>query len=170
MEGLRPTADRVREQLFNWLQGELLGARCLDLFAGSGALGIEAASRGAEEVTLVDRHPAVTKQLERVTADLVQASDAVHFDCHCADALTFLRSGDASWHLVLLDPPFDTPVSALLLQAVDQRLHCRSWVYLEHRTGDALAAVPDRWQLHRSGKAGDASYALYRIDTTDSPG
>ncbi|MEM9604940.1 MAG: 16S rRNA (guanine(966)-N(2))-methyltransferase RsmD [Pseudomonadota bacterium] len=165
--GLRPTADRVREQLFNWLQGELHGARCLDLFAGSGALGIEAASRGAAHVTLVDRHPRVARALGEATATLAGEQAAETFRCHCVDAEAFLAAHDGPWHLVFLDPPFDDPASAELLAAVDARVVPGGWVYHEQRTGSAAVALPQRWHRHRSGRAGDASYALYCMSASD---
>ncbi|MEM7378431.1 MAG: 16S rRNA (guanine(966)-N(2))-methyltransferase RsmD [Pseudomonadota bacterium] len=165
--GLRPTGDRVREQLFNWLQGELHGAHCLDLFAGSGALGIEAASRGAAHVTLVDRHPRVVRTLGTSTAALAGEQAEATFSCHCADAGAFLAAHAGPWHLVFLDPPFDEPASAALLAAVDARVAPGGWVYHEQRSGSAAVALPQRWHLHRRGRAGDASYALYCMSASD---
>lgn len=163
IDGLRPTADRVRERLFNWLQGEVCGARCLDLFAGSGALGVEAVSRGAEHATLVDNNRRVVEKLKATTASLSAGQELSPFTCHCADARAFLNGCDGSFRVVWLDPPYRMPITPELLEAVDQHLEARSWVYLEYRSCGAAAAVPERWKLYRSGRAGAASYALYRI-------
>ena len=101
--GLRPTPDRVRETLFNWLMPHLPGARCLDLFAGSGALGLEAVSRGAREVVLVDANPAVVKSLQENLRLLGETERARVIR---SDALAFLRKEtDAPFDIVFLDPP-----------------------------------------------------------------
>ena len=116
--GLRPTPDRVRETLFNWLGQDLSGWRCIDLFAGTGALGFEAASRGAVNVLVVEQDPALVEQLQRTQAHL--KADMVRVQR--GDGVAALRhSGTASWNLVLIDPPFD---SALFAPATGSPLRC----------------------------------------------
>jgi 16S rRNA (guanine966-N2)-methyltransferase len=165
--GLRPSADRVRETLFNWLQGDVPGARCLDLFAGSGVLGIEASSRGAREVVLVEHSPAVARALRTTVAALGIERRARVVE---ADALAWLSNEPASpFDIVFLDPPFS---SALLAPAV-QTLERDGWlapgalVYLERSglTGDW--ALPATWRLLRDKRAGEVAYALACRDTED---
>ena len=113
--GLRPSGDRVRETLFNWLQGAVEGARCADLFAGTGALGFEAASRGAREVVLVERAPRVAAQLEQSAAML----GAGQVKVINGDALAWLgHRPAASLDLVFIDPPFDSDLAGQALEAI----------------------------------------------------
>ena len=162
-KGLRPTADRVREQLFNWLQGELVGARCLDLFAGSGALGIEAASRGAASVLLVDANPRVVRHLDETLETLQSGDDQPVCTTHCGDARDVIEAGHGPWHILFLDPPFDAPLNETDFVRLDNVLEAGGWVYCEHRSGESLAPLPARWTRHREGRAGEASYALFRV-------
>ncbi len=156
--GLRPTADRVRETLFNWLQPLLPGARVLDLFAGTGALGFEAASRGAAEVVLVERDPALAAGLRAQAQRLRVESLTVH----AADALAWLRAGPPRpFDLVFLDPPFDAGLWTPAAAALGPWLAPAARVYVE----SPAATVPDLpadWELHRSGKTRDVAYALFR--------
>jgi len=150
--GLRPTPDRVRETLFNWLGQDLGQWRCLDAFAGTGALGLEAASRGAAAVLLVESEGALVAQLEKVVqqwgahAVRVQRGDGVHCLRQCAGA---------SHELVFLDPPFDAPLFEPALQAVARVLVATGWVYLEApvRWTDAQLA-PFGLRVHRHLRAG----------------
>ncbi len=162
-DGLRPTVDRVREQLFNWLQGRLDGARCLDLFAGSGALGIEAASRGAAQVVLVESNVAVARQLEDTLARLQSGEDTPLCRCVCSTAARFVASNTSTWHVVFLDPPFDHPLSEQALADIDALVADGGWVYHETRHGDPALTLPARWQSHRAGRAGEAAYQLYQV-------
>ena len=150
--GLRPTPDRVRETLFNWLGQDLSGWRCLDVFAGTGALGFEAASRGAAQVQLVELDAALVAQLKRVQTQL--EADAVQVIR--GDALAALRHAPAaSLDLIFLDPPFDAGFFEAALQAAAPALTATGFLYLE---------APKRWpdeqlqalglQLHRHLKAG----------------
>ena len=150
--GLRPTPDRVRETLFNWLGQDLAGWRCFDAFAGTGALGLEAASRGAAAVQLVENDAALVAQLgvlcQRLQATTVQVrrGDGVALLRHCAPA---------SLDLVLLDPPFDSALFEPALQAAAQAVAADGYVYLEAPTAwtdEALA--PFGLTVHRHLKAG----------------
>lgn len=150
--GLRPTPDRVRETLFNWLGQDLHGWRCIDVFAGTGALGFEAASRGAQAVRLVESDAALVTQLQRIQTQLqARAVQVVR-----GDGLAALRQqAPASLELVLLDPPFDSALFLPALQAARPTLSAAGWVYLEapqRWSDDALAALGLR--LHRYLKAG----------------
>jgi 16S rRNA (guanine966-N2)-methyltransferase len=161
---LRPTPDRVRETLFNWLQPVIVGARCLDLFAGSGALGIEALSRGAERVTFVDRDPQIGKHLAGVLARLGVPSGEGAAAVVVADALGFLEGPAHAFDVVFLDPPY----AADLLAPVCQRLAAAGWlasnacVYLECAADEALPALPADWAVHRAKRAGQVGYHLLR--------
>ena len=158
--GLRPTPDRVRETLFNWLAPTISGARCLDLFAGSGALGIEALSRGAARVDFVERDARLAQQLRDNLARLKQTAANVRN----ADALSLLADVPAgSYDLVFLDPPFD----ANLWENAAQRLEASgglaadALIYVESPAGQPLG-LPAAWQAHRESRAGAVRYALYR--------
>jgi 16S rRNA (guanine(966)-N(2))-methyltransferase RsmD len=156
--GLRPTPDRVRETLFNWLGQDLTGWRCMDVFAGTGALGLEAASRGAAEVLLCEQDAGLVDQLKALQAKL--HADMVKIER--GDGLAALRrASPASMQLVFLDPPFDSPLFEPALRAAAQVVAEPGYVYLEAPqawTDDALAEYG--LQLHRSGKAGAVHFHL----------
>lgn len=150
--GLRPTPDRVRETLFNWLGQDLTGWRCIDAFAGTGALGFEAASRGAREVTLVEQDTALVAQLKRVQTQLqASATQVVR-----GDGLAALKHLDAaSMDLVFLDPPFDSVLFDPALQAAGRAVASDGFVYLEAPvlwTDEQLESAG--LKLHRHMKAG----------------
>ena len=153
--GLRPTPDRVRETVFNWLGQDLTGKRCLDLFAGSGALGLEAASRGALEVVMVERDAAALRALEENLRLLGPAPVRPIR----ADALEFLRSDAGLYDVVFLDPPYAMGEQARLLEQVRLRLAPRALVYVEA----PHAAQPTAgWEVYRSARAGVVHYQLLR--------
>lgn len=150
--GLRPTPDRVRETLFNWLGQDLTGWRCVDVFAGTGALGFEAASRGAKEVLLVEQDAALVLQLKRVQAQLQAAAARIVR----GDGLAALRQLDpASMDAVFLDPPFDSPQFEAALQAAGRAVAPDGFVYLEAPLAWADAQLANfGLTLHRYLKAG----------------
>lgn len=154
--GLRPSSDRVRETLFNWLMPALPGARVLDLFAGTGVLGLEALSRGAAHAVLVERDPGLAAAL-RGTVDRLSAPAQVH----AADALAWLARRHEAFDLVFLDPPFADGLWSRALDALAPRLAPGAWVYLES-PADVQPAVPPAWTLHREGRTREVRYALYR--------
>lgn len=168
--GLRPTPARVRETLFNWLGQDLTGWRCLDAFAGSGALGLEAASRGASEAILIEQDPSLVKGLQAIASRL-KADGVVRVER--GDALAALRQRQgAALDLVFLDPPFgDDGNEALFrsaLQAARGAIGGQGLIYLEAPqawTADALAGLG--LQLHRQGKAGQVAFHLLRILAVD---
>ncbi len=156
--GLRPTPDRVRETLFNWLGQDLSGWRCVDAFAGSGALGFEAASRGAEQVLLLEADRTLAEGLEATRARLGASSVVVR----CTDALAWLARADGgSADLVFLDPPFDSQLLMPALLACGRLLRDDSaLVYIESRA--AVIDPPAGWALQRQSKAGAVHFALLR--------
>ena len=160
--GLRPTPDRARETLFNWLGQDLSGWRCLDAFAGSGALGFEAASRGAAEVVLVERDARLVRSLresqQRLKADGMRVE--------AADALAFMRrtSPDA-FELVFIDPPFDAKLFEPALAAGSRLVVPGGFVYLEaDRAFDDAAVMPLGLRVHRHGRAGAVHFHLLQRD------
>ena len=163
--GLRPTGDRIRETLFNWLAPVLPGSRCLDLFAGSGVLGIEAASRGAAEVVLVESAPRVASAL-RQTIDELRLGERVRLVE--ADALQWLASAaPVPFDVVFLDPPFAAGLMADAATALERRgwLAGGALVYVERSDSQNPWPVPSNWTVLRDKRAGQVSYALARRDT-----
>jgi 16S rRNA (guanine966-N2)-methyltransferase len=155
-EGLRPTPDRVRETLFNWLGQTLYGRTCLDLFAGSGALGFEAASRGAERVVMVERNPAVLRALQ----DNVKKLGCANVFVQGQDGLEFVSRDAQQYDVIFLDPPFQSDYLPRLLEILPQRLNKNGVVYVE---SGAAITVPPPWQVIKSGKAGQVHYQLLQV-------
>jgi 16S rRNA (guanine966-N2)-methyltransferase len=157
--GLRPSADRVRETLFNWLQPILPGARVLDLFAGSGALGLESLSRGAREALLVERDPGTAEQLRQVVQRL-DAGDQAHVVR--VEAIAFLRAPmHGRFDVVFVDPPFDAGLWGQVLPLLPPWLADDAWLYLEGPASVSIAAGRG-WILHREGRTREVRHALYR--------
>jgi 16S rRNA (guanine966-N2)-methyltransferase len=158
--GLRPTPQRVRETLFNWLGQDMTGWRCLDAFAGSGALGFEAASRGAAEVVLLERDAELVASLSASQARL----KAVALRIERADALAWMRgAAPARFDLVLLDPPFGEGLHTPALAAATPLVGPGGLIYLE--AAQALASVPDGFTVWRQDRAGAVHYHLLRRDS-----
>ncbi len=161
VSGLRPTPDRVRETLFNWLAPVIAGARCLDLFAGSGALGIEALSRGATEVIFVERHPVIAqglrKNLNRLEADIAQVVQA--------DVLRWLQGQEQPADIVFLDPPFAADLLTPVCNALDEKgwLRPSARLYLESEQNLSTLALPQAWEVLREKTAGRVSYRLIAV-------
>jgi 16S rRNA (guanine966-N2)-methyltransferase len=159
LPGLRPTPERVRETLFNWLAPVIAGAHGLDLCAGTGALGIEALSRGAERMQFVERDAKAAQALRENLARLKAAGGQVS----TADAAAFLQGAAQPYGLVFLDPPFAQGLWSPLAQRLEQGgwLAPAAWIYVESPR-DQAPTLPENWQLHREGAAGEVRYALYR--------
>ena len=154
--GLRPTPDRVRETLFNWLGQDLTGARTIDLYAGTGALTLEALSRGAALAVAVDRNPALVRSL----VECAKGIGELPLETHVDDAVRFLSREARRFDVAFLDPPFaDDPWDALL-RALPPRMNADGLVYAE--AGRPLA-VPAGWELVRHARAGGVHYHLLAI-------
>ncbi|HHH39567.1 MAG TPA: 16S rRNA (guanine(966)-N(2))-methyltransferase RsmD [Sedimenticola sp.] len=159
LPGLRPTPDRVRETLFNWLQPQLSGAACLDLFAGSGALGLEAASRGAGRVVMLDRSPLAVAALRRNVEQLGLDGQVTVIR---ADALAWLEGPAEPFDILFLDPPF----AEGLLEPGCRALEEGGWlapgarIYLERALKGPAPGLPGDWAVLREKRAGQVCYQL----------
>lgn len=158
---VRPTPDRIRETLFNWLANDIHGSRCLDLFAGSGALGLEALSRGAAEVVFVDRQAAVAERLRRHTQALEVPTRVVR-----GDALAYLGGSGEAFDIVFIDPPYAQGLVPPVLTALAPRLAAYNRVYVESEAPQEPEA-PAGWRLLKSKRSGQVGYHLlsYTPDT-----
>lgn len=158
--GLRPTGDRVRETLFNWLQAFLPGSRCLDVFAGTGALGIEAASRGAAYTLLLERNRTAVTALEMFVAGLGNPL----VEIRQANALTFLEKREGqSYDIVFVDPPFDLELQQRVMDLLVQHgwLSPGAIVYLESTVKQARGSAPAGWQAYRNKTIGEVRLQLF---------
>ena len=151
--GLRPTPDRVRETLFNWLGQNLEGLACLDLFAGSGALGFEAASRGAAQVVMVEKDRAAVAELERNRTAL----EALQVSVVSGDAEAYLARERSTFDVVFLDPPFRQNAMPAILEKLPPRLNAEARVYVE---SDKPVEVAGPWSELKRARAGQVSYQL----------
>ena len=159
--GLRPTSERIRETLFNWLAPTLDGARCLDLFAGTGALGIEALSRGAAEAVFIEKSPLAAQTLR----DSIATLDACRAVVHNVDAFQFLSGTEhESFDLVFLDPPFAADVLEELCRLLDETsiLANNAQVYIEEDRARPAVKLPHGWRVVKSKNAGNVRYSLAR--------
>jgi 16S rRNA (guanine966-N2)-methyltransferase len=156
---IRPTPDRVRETLFNWLGTATPGARCLDLFAGSGALGLEALSRGAAHVTFVEHDAAVAAAL-RARLEEWQATDAL---VERTDALHYLSGAVRPFDIVFLDPPFASDLASRAAARLEERhwLKPGARIYLECAARDGLPSLPRSWRPLKTKQAGEVGYHLF---------
>jgi 16S rRNA (guanine966-N2)-methyltransferase len=156
--GLRPTGDRVRETLFNWLAPIIEGAQCVDLFAGTGALGIEAISRGAAACTFVESDRMLAKLIAENVARLkIDNARVVE-----TDAIGWLGGAPQTFDIAFVDPPFGADLWDETLRRLEGGwLAADAWIYVES-PADAAIATPDTWRLHREGRAGAVRFALYR--------
>ena len=152
--GLRPTPDRVRETLFNWLGQRLDGLACLDLFAGSGALGFEAASRGAARVVMVENDRASFEILKKNLATM----EARQVELVLGDAFDYLKRAEGSFDLVFLDPPFGQNAHASVLERLTEHLALGARVYVE---APSPLELPAPWRELKRSRAGQVSYQLF---------
>lgn len=162
--GLRPTGSRIRETLFNWLTPHLPGSHCLDLFAGSGALGFEALSRGAAHCTMVEQNPRAAEQL-RANLQMLGAQSATLVQ---NDALSFLRQAPAQrYDVAFIDPPFSSNLwnDAIQLLEGGEWLSDNAFIYVEMPAHHCIE-VATGWQLYRQKKAGQICFSVYRKETS----
>lgn len=162
-EGLRPTADRIRETLFNWLAPTIIGARCADLFAGSGALGLEALSRGAAHCDFVDTSNSVQQQILQHLETLGARS---HGHCFVASAQNYLNTEKTPVDIAFIDPPFALGIAAPVCRSLSSSglLAPKAWVYIETPKAEELSELPSNWTLYRDKVAGDVAYRLFRVN------
>ncbi|MBL4284582.1 16S rRNA (guanine(966)-N(2))-methyltransferase RsmD [Vibrio fluvialis] len=158
-EGLRPTTDRVKETLFNWLAQDIPRAKCLDLFAGSGGLGFESASRQAEKVTMLEMNPQAFAQLKTNIAAL----KASNIEAVNTDTLTYLKQPGQAYDVVFIDPPFRQGLLQETVQLLEQNgwLAANAMIYIESEKELPLTELPDSWQLYREKLAGQVCYRLF---------
>lgn len=155
---LRPTGDRIRETLFNWLMADIHGSHCLDLFSGSGILAIEALSRGASHVTIVEQHKTSAMMISAQLFDLGAASD--QYTVLQTDAWQWLGKQKEQFDIVFVDPPFAERIEEKICRKLQERQIAAQRVYLESsRTLDDIE-LPDGWTLSRSKTAGGVNYGL----------
>jgi 16S rRNA (guanine966-N2)-methyltransferase len=171
LAGLRPTPDRVRETLFNWLAPLLPGARCLDLFAGSGALGFEALSRGASQVVMLDQSKPVVALLKE-QQQLFNASQATIYQATMPHDWSFLRKiAIKTFDIVFLDPPYRENLLLPLCFMLEEKklLADTAYIYLETDSGIEEKQLPPPWELLKSKKAGQVSYYLAKRQSLINP-
>jgi 16S rRNA (guanine966-N2)-methyltransferase len=157
---LRPTPDRVRETLFNWLSPVIVEAECLDAFGGSGALGFEAVSRGAKKVTIVEKCLHTFKSIQQNASRLGLSSELT---CLCEDTLTYLTNTTQTFDIIFLDPPFQGNLLAECfdLIAAKNLLKPKGYIYLESDSPIMPDNMPSNWTQHRAKKAGSVHYELW---------
>ncbi len=161
--GLRPTSERIRETLFNWLAPTLSGARCLDLFAGTGALGFEALSRGAARVVFIEKSPIAANTL-KASAEFLGADGA---EVRLCDAFEFLaEAGDRPFDVVFLDPPFAADSLNDLCRLLDEAslLADGALIYIEEDRAKPAVELPSGWARLKSKTAGNVRYSLAQVD------
>lgn len=169
VEGLRPTPNRVRETLFNWLQYDIVASCCLDLYAGSGALSFEAASRGAKRVLQIENHPTACRYLKSNATVL----NATQIQLIHSDVLQFLSQNNETFDIVFLDPPFHLDLAAktcvLLEQAGALKSLAKIYVETEHKDQNKklfqLTGLPENWRLLKQKTAGEVMYHLFERTT-----
>lgn len=166
VDGLRPTPARVRETLFNWLQYDILGSHCLDLYAGSGALGFEAASRGAKRVVQVENNPVACRNLKANALAL----GAEQIICVQSDAFRYLAGDVHAFDLVFIDPPFNLNLAAQTCQWLENKgwLAPHAKIYVETETKNIITQcafqlenMPENWRLVKQKTAGEVMYNLF---------
>lgn len=160
VDGLRPTPDRVRETVFNWLQPYLAYAHCLDLFAGSGALGLEAASRGAEQVVMVEQSSLASKHLQAHCSLLATE----YCQVEVKSAQQFLAGNTRQFGIIFIDPPYQADLWTEIAMQLEQTdtLVDNAIIYLECPSKGDLPDLPRHWLMIKDKKAGDVRYCLFR--------
>ncbi|SDY17279.1 16S rRNA (guanine(966)-N(2))-methyltransferase RsmD [Nitrosomonas sp. Nm33] len=153
---LRPTPDRIRETVFNWLGQDLAGKHCLDLFAGSGAMGFEAASRGAERVVMVELNRSIMHQLHATREKL----DATQVELVKMNALAFIASDVRQYDVIFLDPPFQFDLLPEFITRLPSHMTEGGLVYIE---SDHIVDLDEQWLVWRSGRAGKVCYHLLKL-------
>lgn len=160
-DGLRPTTDRVKETVFNWLMPYIQDSICLDCFAGSGGLGFEALSRGAQAVTLIELNKAAAQQLEKNKA-LLQAKKLT---IENTNTLDYLERCSQKFSLVFIDPPFRKGLIEQTINLLNNKLlEAGALIYIEMESEEVIQSVPNNWKLLKEKKAGQVAYRLYQFN------
>jgi 16S rRNA (guanine966-N2)-methyltransferase len=161
---IRPTPDRVRETLFNWLQPYILGARCLDLFAGSGAVGLEALSRGASAVTFVEQECQVANVIREHLQLLGGSGEVIE-----RDALNYLKNSSVAFDLIFLDPPFGKGLISEALKLLEEQelIHNKTLIYLEAEQPVAVEVLPTGFHIEKEKQAGQVWYGLAQFNDVE---
>ena len=157
-DGLRPTGDRVRETVFNWLQMDIAGRHILDLCAGAGALGFEAASRGAKQVVLIEKNNHIAKQLVKITEEFKFSNCRVKNQA----AKDYLTQNEHMFDVVFLDPPFGLGMMQVLTNLAISRVNIDGFVYREASNAEELIKLPENWQLYRFKTLGQVKIELWK--------
>lgn len=166
-DGLRPTTDRVRETLFNWLMPVIYDANCLDVFSGTGALGFEALSRGARNVTMLEKDGAVAEQLNECK-ELLKASNCNVINTDSLQWLTkYKNEQESAFDIIFLDPPFKQGLMPETVDLIEQNqlIADGGYIYIETDIDTDITNLPLHWHLHREKKAGQVHYRLYQVET-----
>ena len=158
--GLRPSPDRVRETLFNWLTPFLANTTCLDLFAGSGALGFEALSRGARKTIFVDKSRLVIQQIQKIQQQL----NAQETEFYCEDAIDFLKHSPTTFDIIFLDPPFHQNILIPSIKLIEERslLNHLGHLYIVQPKNEKLISIPAHWKILKEKQAGQVLFQLIR--------
>ena len=162
IDGLRPTSERVRETLFNWLMPSIHKSVCLDLFAGSGSLGFEALSRGAKHCTFVEKSKLAFSQIKTTRTSL----NAVNSEVHNCDAIDFLSSvHNHNFNLVFLDPPFSDDYLISSIESIHeyQLVSRGGYIYIEFNKDNDLSDLPDNWSVIRKKIYGNVCFILIEV-------
>ena len=161
IKDLRPTPDRVRETLFNWLTAHIPGSTCLDLFAGSGSLGLEALSRGAGTVQFIESNTKAARCLK----ENIQTLQLTNTQVHRKDSLAYLKTCNTVFDIIFLDPPFSSNLLSETIENIDQLklIKHQGWIYIETSMHQQLPELPQHWQCTRNTKAGEVHANLINV-------
>lgn len=157
-DGLRPTTDRVKETLFNWLIPYIQNSECLDCFAGAGSLGFEAVSRGAASATLLELNKDAAKQLQTNK----QTLSADNINIHNTDSLNYLKSANTKFDLIFIDPPFNQGLANKTIKLLEPEWFADNAIIYVEVEQNATLTIPENWQLLKEKQAGQVSYYLYQ--------
>ena len=155
---VRPTGNKIRETLFNWLQGELLDAKCLDLFSGSGALGLEALSRGAKYVSFIEKNNKTARYIKKSLSEFEK--EVTGKEVICADAIEWIQKNNEVFDIVFIDPPFIGDQIYEICQKVEATAMAKRLIYLEWHSDIDSSRLPEKWNLLKQKKSGSVFFAL----------
>ena len=155
---VRPTGNKIRETLFNWLHGELFDAECLDLFSGSGALGLEALSRGAKYVRFIEKNNKTSRYIKKSLSEFEK--EATGKEVICADAIEWIQKNNEVFDIVFIDPPLNGDQIYEICQKVEANAMVRKLIYLEWHSDIDSSLLPEKWNLLKQKKSGSVFFAL----------